>query len=247
MYKNDRSRDSLFAGVLYISCVCTGIGIAAGDDGTDEYRQTVTVRAMSPKAVYARGEFVPIVIAVANHGDRPVYILTDAFDPYVIITDANGTRMVSSPISDPNVLPPRYYYTNADGKRVFAVPVTEITGRGLIQFVLPNALKRHGSLRKGTYDLMLGEFETMHNIDEVIKRTDVEHRTWIDPAANITRVRHQLEPVTVEIRDDGKEQKYPEKEGEVTAQSGFAWPTFLVGAVVGLILPCAVFLMRKKA
>jgi hypothetical protein len=105
----------------------------------------------------------------------------------------------------------------------------------------------HGYLPEGEYFLEMKDFPIVHEIDNIIVRDDTENRYWFAPKmTSRTRCFHKIQDkVKIEIRKKSEEQQYPQP--KVVAQGGFAWPTFLGGAVVGLILPCVAYMIRRKA
>ncbi len=165
----------------------------------------VTAKAIALKEVYNLTEPIPLVVAIANHSQKPVYIHMDQpgiLTPFIELEDANGVRIMGDPVPTPPP-PPRYYYING----MFTVPVVKIEGMDVMLAVIPDALERyHKYLEEGTYYLTPGDVSVIHEVSSVIIREDVPHPLWIDPSSDMIRLGHKLNTIKVEVRGEGAQE-----------------------------------------
>ena len=234
--------------VIVFSCgFFTGFTFAEvpEEDAITEFQKRISVNMKTLKDVYEVGERAPLVLAIANHSSEPVYSLlgeSDFRDGFSMVKDANGTIISGGPIPDPNVSLPSYWYMEKDGRRVLTMPLYEIPGKAVRILVIEDALRRHyGRIAEGIYFLSLGDIEILHDVEDVIVREGLPERLWVDPTSDMTRVRHPVDDVKVEIRGSPA-QIEPASQGY-----SFIWAMFLLGAAVGMGVPYLILLLKKKA
>jgi hypothetical protein len=237
--------------VLLIACGLANVtvpSLGGGSDLSGNDVNGVTVAVSTFKRIYEPSEPVPIIISIANHGSEPLYISgenPDVFEGSARVIDTDGVEILGEPVADPNVAAPGRYYMKKNGETIYVVPVSLIPGRSVQVSVLSDALKRHhGRLSEGTYRLVLGDIQLIRKIGNLIIREDLPHKLWADTTSPITRVTENLNSVRIEIRKATKVREAVLS--RATAGRGFSWPPFVGGAVVGLVVPCAILLLRSK-
>lgn len=217
---------------------------ALTNESRTNYEKSVTSIAKTLKTIYEPGEPVPIVLAISNHSSRPIYTFqgeSDFLGGFSLVFDTNGVRIMGDPIPTPPP-PPLHYYMEKDGKRIYVVPVYKIDGPGVMVAVIADALRiHHKHLSEGTFYLDLGDIEIIHKVSDLIVREDVPHKLWIDPRSPITRIRHKLNPVKIQIR------RKTEDEKSVVKARSFAWSTFLTGTIAGIVVVCLILTLKRKA
>jgi hypothetical protein len=223
----------------------TGLVHSSEQKGAKQGGRTVTIAATALKGVYEVGERVPLVLAIANHSSEPVYNLlgeSDFRDGFSMVKDANGTIISGDPIPDPNVSLPSYWYMEKDGRRVLTMLLYEIPGKAVKLLVIEDTLRRHrGRIAEGIYFLSLGDIEILHDVEDIIVREGLPERLWVDPTSDMTRVRHPVHDVKVEIRGS------PAKIAPASQGYSSIWPMFLIGAVAGMGALYLILLLKKKA
>ena len=248
-----RTRDRYMNFIIYVL-----MGIIVGQtNGTtkedQQYEKDVTIRFRVLKDIYEPNEPVPLIVVIANHRSEPIYVY--GRDPEFLdrrtawVTDVNGIDMPYDRPPEQTSLPSDHYM-EVNGKRVQVAPISRIEPHDVVICWKTDGLERyHGYLPKGDYFLEMKDFPIVHEIDNIIIREDTGNRYWFAPKmTSRTQCFHRIQnKVKIKILKKGKEQQGSEPAQEVVAQSGFVWPTFIGGTILGLILPCAVFLMRKKA
>jgi hypothetical protein len=216
----------------------------------DRYMNDVTISFRVLKDIYEPNEPVPLIVAIANHRPEPIYVY--GRDPELLdrrrawVTDANGVDMPYDPPREQLSLPSDHYM-KIEGKRVQVAPISRIEPLDVAVCWMADGLEYyHGHLPEGNYFLEMKNFLIVHEIDNLITRNDTNHRLWFQPkTTSITRCFHPVHGKTkIEIRRKSEEKQ--NSVPKVVAQGGFAWPAFLGGAILGLILPCAAYLAWKK-
>jgi hypothetical protein len=223
-------------------------GGTGGDETAGRLQNSVSVAARSLTDVVAVGEAVPLVLAIANHGAGRVYSLlteSDFREGFCTVKDANGTVISGGPIAEPNVPLPSYWYMEKDGRRVLTMPLYEIAAKGVRLLVIADAVRRHhGRMAEGIYFLSLGDIEILHDVEDVIVREGLPFRLWVEAEAQMTRVRHPVNDVKIEIRKpQGQETRPPRAPEQVL----WVWRSFLAGAVVGAGVLVVLVMVKKKA
>lgn len=243
------------ATVAFICMEILAGGIAAGAEDLRKqdtgYQNDVTIKFRILKDTYEPNEAVPLIVAIANHRTEPVYI--DGRDPELLgprrawVTDANGADMPHDPPPE-QLSVPRDHYMKIDGKRVQVAPLSRIEPHGVAICWMADGLERHhGHLPEGDYFLEMRDFLIVHEVSGIVEKDDTPHPLWLVPKTTyMTECFHPVHGKTkIEIRKNRREPQ--DSEPKVVAQSGFAWATFFGGALLGLILPCVVLLVGKKA
>ncbi len=243
--------------------ILLGCGLAAnvslGDPtekkDQDQWENTVAVAVRTLKDVYEVGEAAPLFVAIANHSAKPVYSFyteSDFRDGFCTVRDANGARVSGDPIPTP-LPPPPYYYMQQDGKMVLTVPLYEIPAHGVRILLIADALRlHHGHISEGTYFLSLGDVEILHDVKSVIIRDGLPYRLWVEPSSPVTRQRHKVNDVKIEIRKTLPVPLKPEDplreetSTAVTARNLWTWPSFLVGIIGGIVLFAAALVLGKN-
>ena len=187
------------AGVIYIDADATGADNAGGANGDT----AVTVTASALKDIYALGEQVPLVVTIVNYSAQPVYIYVDKdgfLRQTITVKDMDGVTITGEPVGTPPP-PPRSYWVEIDGEKVFVVPVKEIEPGQTVTAVIADALRGyHGHLQEGIYYLTPRDMSVIHDVGFVMERDDVPQPLWIDPSTVISKAKYKVNTVQIWLR-----------------------------------------------
>lgn len=201
---------------LTIAAVCIagtvlmieGIGSGSEDlrKRDDSYMDDATIKFRALKNVYEPNEPVPLIVAIANHRSEPIYVY--GRDPELLgqrrarVTNANGVDMPYDRPSEQLSLPSDHYM-KIDGRSVQVAPISRISPRDVAICWMPDGLERyHGHLPEGEYFLEMHDFLIVHEIDDLITRSNNKHLLWFQTkTTSITRCFHPVDGrVKIEIR-----------------------------------------------
>jgi hypothetical protein len=184
-----------------------GVPTTGGISGEEPARRnstTLTIVAKAAKKSFQTDEPVILAIALANFGDKSVYVPvaeSQVFEPSFRVKDANGVVIPGAAIDDPNRTVPPHYYVQREGKRVLMSPVLEVKARGLLLTFIPNALKSYRQrLAPGRYYLEPSGFPMILDARSVMSRPDYPNQLWVEAtstASVTTLVKH--EPIEIVI------------------------------------------------
>ena len=158
----------------------------SGEQSLPDAGSIIAVACNTFEKVHQAGAPLPMLMAIANRSDRPVFV--PKFDhPSIKVHDAEGRAVMGDPLLTPPP-PPGDWYMQRGDKQVLMTPVWRLESGGGVVVVVPNALKCYSkSLAKGTYYLSLNVHSlAVYQEDEVVRREEMPDKEWVEagPAEN---------------------------------------------------------------
>ena len=116
-----------------------------GENVSDQYRRAIAVTARTLKTAFEPNEPIPCTIAIANCGDRPIYMFEGESDfrkASCLLRDKNGKNVQGEPVPTPRNPGPEHYIER-NGKQVYVVPIYEIEAHGIKLMLVQDAVNRY--------------------------------------------------------------------------------------------------------
>lgn len=175
------------------------------------------------KTSYAAGEEVELILVIANHGQKQIFLSVDTaeqvdtFDLFPKLFDEMGKQLRSDPIPTPPPPPPSHYMIK-DGQRIYVTPYIHIQAKSVKIMRVPDITKYYkSSIREGKFILEFTPgIEIIHEVNSIIEREEFPKVLWIEPESIVKRARSKIDPLEVEIVDPlySESQKSPQEKAK---------------------------------